>query len=291
MSGSTFISWEAAVQWLREQPAQAALVQAAYYDDPLLAASQRYARSEEWDEIRRWLSGRGGQVLDVGAGRGIASYALAREGFDVTALEPDSSDLVGAGAIRSLAREAGLPIRVVEEFSERLPFADNSFDVVFARAVLHHTSDLAAAAREFFRVLKPGGMLLALREHVISQKTDLSAFLEAHPLHRLYGGEHAYSLQEYTTALRSAGFKFRRPIGPLDSPVNYFPQTRMSLRSAIAERAGKIPGAGALMRTLLASDAALSLVLRLSSLVDRRPGRLYSFLCDKPGSNRLGEPR
>ena len=92
--------------------------------------------------VSQLLRGRGGKALDVGAGRGIASYALAREGFQVTSLEPDPSAIVGAGAIRALAAEAALPISVVEEFSERLPFVDGAFDVVFARAVLHHTRDL-----------------------------------------------------------------------------------------------------------------------------------------------------
>ena len=76
----------------------------------------------------------------------------------MTALEPDPSALVGAGAIRALAAEARLPIDVVEEFSERLPFANDTFDVVFARAVLHHTRDLDSACREMFRVLRPGGI-------------------------------------------------------------------------------------------------------------------------------------
>lgn len=164
----SFSSWEDAVAWLRTQPEQSQLVADCYYDDPLMGAAERYWHSEEWQAVRTVLVGRSGKALDVGAGRGIASYALAREGFSVSALEPDPSGLVGAAAIRTLASESSLPIQVVEEFSESLPFADATFDVVFARAVLHHTRDLEGACREFSRVLKPGGLLLAIREHVIS---------------------------------------------------------------------------------------------------------------------------
>jgi SAM-dependent methyltransferase len=132
---------------------------------------------------------------------GAASPALAREGFRVTALEPDPSAIVGAAAIRALAAEAGLPIDVVEEFSERLPFADDAFDLVFARAVLHHTRDLEGACREMFRVLRPDGIFIAAREHVISKDDDLGKFLKQHPLHHLYGGENAFLLTD--TPVRS----------------------------------------------------------------------------------------
>ena len=81
---------------------------------------------------------------------------------------------------------------MIEEFSEGLPFEDGAFDVVFARAVLHHTRDLNDACREMYRVLNPGGLFLGVREHVISREADLARFLEQHPLHRLYGGEHAF---------------------------------------------------------------------------------------------------
>ena len=167
-------TWEDAVIWLRKQPDQRQLVLDAFYDDPLIAAAKRYHDSDEWQAVSRLLRGRTGRALDVGAGRGIASYALARAGFEVTSLEPDPSAIVGAAAIRALAAEAALPISVVEEFSERLPFADGVFDVVFARAVLHHTRDLDLACSEMYRVLRPGGIFIAAREHVISKEADLA---------------------------------------------------------------------------------------------------------------------
>ncbi len=273
------MSWEDAVRWLREQPDKKQLVVDCYYDDPLLSAAQRYWTGGEWQAVRDLLHGRSGTALDVGAGRGIASYALARDGFDVTALEPNPSALVGAAAIRGLAAESGLAIRVVEEFSERLPFDDNSFDVVFARAVLHHTSDMTAACREFLRVLKPGGVLVAAREHVISNRADLPAFFDIHPLHHKYGGENAFLLDEYKQSIRKAGFVKLQILSPWHSLINLAPYDLAGAKQAVAGRFGPLSG---LMRMLLNVPGMWPLARTLLSTADRRPGRLYSFVAGKP---------
>jgi ubiquinone/menaquinone biosynthesis C-methylase UbiE len=273
------MSWEQAVQWLRQQPDKAQLVIDCYYDDPLLAAAERYWQSEEWKAVRGLLAGRSGSALDVGAGRGIASYALAKDHFAVTALEPDPSVLVGTAAIRGLAAEGGVTINVCEEFSEHLPFESNSFDVVFARAVLHHTSDLKSACAEFYRVLKPGGIMLAAREHVISDKADLPAFYNIHPLHKLYGGENAFLLSDYKEAILEAGFTNLQTISPWQSIMNFAPHTPATLQHAVA---GKLGGIAPLVRCLFNLPGVWPVMCALLAVTDRRPGRLYSFVASKP---------
>jgi SAM-dependent methyltransferase len=274
-------TWEDAVIWLRNQPNQRQLVLDAFYDDPLSAAAERYFASAEWQAVSSLLQNRTGRALDVGAGRGIASYALARDGFAVTALEPNASAIVGAGAIRALAAETKLPIEVVEEFSERLPFAHDTFEVVFARAVLHHTSDLDSACREMFRVLRPGGILVAAREHVISKEADLGRFLDQHPLHHLYGGEHAFLLDRYVGALGTAGFSPVEVLSPLKSPINLFPYTVETMRAAVVEKLSRKVPVRPLWRAALGCNRMFDALVGLAERFDNRPGRLYSFVCHK----------
>ena len=98
------------------------------------------------------------RALEIGAGTGYFSLNLLRAGVIGQAVATD----ISSGMLRALehsARELGEPVETAVCEAAELPFADEEFDLVFGHAVLHHLPDLAAAFREFRRVLRPGGVV------------------------------------------------------------------------------------------------------------------------------------
>jgi ubiquinone/menaquinone biosynthesis C-methylase UbiE len=93
---------------------------------------------------------RGARVLDVATGPGYVAAAAAERGADVVGVDV-------AGAMLALARRAhpGLDFRTGD--AEALPLPDASFDMVVANFALLHLGRPEQAAREFARVLVPGG--------------------------------------------------------------------------------------------------------------------------------------
>ncbi len=275
-------TWEAAVRTLIDDPDSAAVVRDCYFDQPIEAAARRYADSAEWAAARDYLPASATDVLDLGAGQGVSSFALAQRGYRVTAVDPDESDLVGLGAIRRLANATATDIRTLQGTGEKIPCESGSFDLIFARQALHHASDLDQMCAECFRVLRPGGTLVTLRDHVISRDDDLQAFLDSHPLHNLYGGENALRLTQYQSALRRCGFSTQHVLRSFDSPMNYAPHTKDSLRDEMARRVDVVPGLRSVAHAMLSQSSIFAATLWLMSRVDTRPGRLVSFVCQRP---------
>jgi ubiquinone/menaquinone biosynthesis C-methylase UbiE len=107
---------------------------------------------EETDaELILGALGKGGSVLEVGAGIGTLAIRLAKEGFDVTGLDVSSEALRRA---QERAKEEGVAIRWKEGFAEALPFPDKSFDYITCCHTLEHVKDLPKATAELKRVAR-----------------------------------------------------------------------------------------------------------------------------------------
>lgn len=96
---------------------------------------------------------RGQRVLDLGCGLGDFAGELAAHGASVTGCDVAETAL-------ALARGRHPGIEFVLSGEEELPFADESFDVVWAGEVLEHVQDGLGLLGEVHRVLRPDGRLL-----------------------------------------------------------------------------------------------------------------------------------
>lgn len=275
------MTWEEAVEWICAQPEHQALAQAAYLDEPVDMAAKRYAQSAEFAELIAVLARSPGRVVDLGAGNGILSYAFAQAGWDVTAVEPDPSNRIGAGAIRRLAEMTGADITVIEAFGEDIPLEQAGFDLVIARQVLHHANDLPQFCKEAARLVRPGGMVVSLRDHVISGPEQLQPFLDRHPLHHLYGGENAFTLKQYRDAFSQANLSIERELRSFASRLNYDPMTDAQVKTALVDQIKSRSGLAGLLASAAVTVIPFSVIASLAARLDQRPGRLVSYICRK----------
>jgi ubiquinone/menaquinone biosynthesis C-methylase UbiE len=100
-----------------------------------------------------------GDALEIGSGTGYFSLNLVQLGVIGRLTATDISPRM-LNRLTATAAMLGLEeVSTVATEAEELPFEDESFDLVFGHAVLHHIPDLDRAFAEFRRVLRPGGMI------------------------------------------------------------------------------------------------------------------------------------
>ncbi len=131
--------------------------------DPAWAASCFASDYEPYAPLLATLSG---AVLDLGGGNGVARHYLPREVQHVVA-DP-SLDWLGDEWKSIAERFPSLETRprFVRGVGEHLPFPARSFDAVLAFWSLNHVSQPAQVFQEVSRVLKPGGLFLAVLEEM-----------------------------------------------------------------------------------------------------------------------------
>jgi len=134
--------------------------------DPLDTLFLRHARA-------------GMTVLDAGCGgaRGVSTEAPC-----------DRMTIIGMDLDQDLGHNPFCDAAVMASVAV-VPFAEASFDLIHCRWVLEHLDDPLRTFREFFRVLKPGGRLLAMTPNIYHYAT-IGAKLTPHAFHRWWWGAH-----------------------------------------------------------------------------------------------------
>ncbi|MEA2387748.1 MAG: hypothetical protein QOG41_521 [Thermoleophilaceae bacterium] len=136
-------------------------VAAADYDRKWGISYGAQGRAQVLGKLHRALGedpGHFGRSLEIGAGTGYFTLNLLRAGVVDSAVATDISQGM-LDELDATASRLGVEVGTACCEAERLPFPDDSFDLVFGHAILHHLPDLGAAFTEFRRVLRPGGRL------------------------------------------------------------------------------------------------------------------------------------
>lgn len=135
-------------------------------------------------------------LLDVGCGTGSGLQFLSQKGIKKLAGIDLSPEMIRR-ARQKLPKSITLKVASVD----RLPFPDNSFDMVINTEAFHHFPEPKTAIKEMARVLKKGGLLCI---------SDINFCLR--PIHWLFeklepGCVRLYSLEEFRTLFREVGLK------------------------------------------------------------------------------------
>lgn len=171
------------------------------------------------------------KIIDIGAGTGRYSVALAAEGYDVTAVELVKYNL-------GILNQKGANVKAYQGNALKLKrFADNSFDLALLFGPMYHLhsdADQIQALSEAKRVTRPGGIIMVA--YVMNDYSVIKyGFMENHIAERVQNGEltedfqirhnenelYDYVRLEQIDALnREAGLKRELIIAP-DGPADY----------------------------------------------------------------------
>jgi ubiquinone/menaquinone biosynthesis C-methylase UbiE len=126
----------------------------------LTIENQRHTRQGRWiPRLLEFAKHSGETLLGLGNGLGTDWLQYARHGADVIVCSPSADQL---GLIRRNFELRGLKGRFVHASSKGLPLESATIDVVCVSSLLHEIGDHQAVVEEIYRVLKPGGKVLAV---------------------------------------------------------------------------------------------------------------------------------
>ena len=194
-------------------PARASGAQALAYNTSkagtIASALKKHLRPRETDDSCA--------ILDIGCGTGFTAAALGR--------------LLNASAVHGAdfqsTNESGIKYRQLTDDSSKLPYDNESIDIVVATMVLHHVRDIETLAGDIARVLKPNG-LLYVSDHDCWDAIDAMIVDIEHRLYEITSdtadaegqSERAFKIYRYGNQYGWDEY-FKRRLDPIDKGYIY----------------------------------------------------------------------
>jgi SAM-dependent methyltransferase len=147
----------------------------------------------------------GKMLIEFGCGSGKTAALLAKSGAIVSAFDisPESVATTRQRAIVNNLPKLTAQVAV----GEQLPYEDNSFDIAFGRAVLHHL-DPKQGARELARVLKPGAKACFIEPLGMNPVLNFVRDYIPYPNKNPVGDDKPLNYDEIRMTIRGAKFNF-----------------------------------------------------------------------------------
>lgn len=178
----------------------------------------------------------GRQVLDAGSGNGMLAYQAWKQGARVVGVSLKPSEVTGARRLfNNYRRIPETELRFIEGNLYALDFPDASIDVIICSETLEHLRHDDAVCRDFWRLLKPGGVL-----HVCAPNAD-HPYNISFPLDPEEHGGHVrpgYTLETWRALLEPIGFQIQISEG-MGGPIRQFFNRRIK---ETQERFGALAG-------------------------------------------------
>ncbi|MFC5741846.1 class I SAM-dependent methyltransferase [Dyella tabacisoli] len=143
----------------------------------------------------------GGVLLDVGCGQG-KSFRMLQQTFQPDRMIGLDADPRSLELSRNEAQREGLTVDLLAADCAKIELHDASVDIVFCHQTFHHLVEQERALDEFWRVLKPGGLLLFAESTKAYIDTWVIRWFFRHPM------EVQKTAEEYLEMLRQRGFVF-----------------------------------------------------------------------------------
>lgn len=120
---------------------------------------QKYWHEKKWKTLENFLKGSKGKLLDIGCADGTTTYYIKNK---FPHLKITAVDFYEKAIEYAKKNKPGIEFKLAD--AHKLPFKNDSFDIVTTIEILEHLHYPQKALREIYRVLKPNGALIVVQD-------------------------------------------------------------------------------------------------------------------------------